>query len=57
MQLAGAPIWIPDLFNGTALILAVAGAKYQRGATGTSSVWRLLSRYIRPRDPAPAEPA
>ncbi len=29
LQLAGAPTWIPDLFNGAALLLAVGLAKYQ----------------------------
>jgi len=29
LQLAGAPTWIPDLFNGVALLLAVGLAKYQ----------------------------
>jgi len=26
LQLAGLPIWIPDLFNGAALLLAVGSA-------------------------------
>ena len=30
LQLAGAPIWIPDLFNGAALLLAVALAQWDR---------------------------
>lgn len=29
LQLAGAPIWIPDLFNGAALLIAVGMARYQ----------------------------
>jgi ribose transport system permease protein len=32
LQLAGAPIWIPDLFNGLALLIAVALARYERAA-------------------------
>jgi ribose transport system permease protein len=28
LQLAGAPVWIPDLFNGLALVLAVGLAKF-----------------------------
>jgi ribose transport system permease protein len=32
LQLAGAPIWIPDLFNGAALLIAVAMAKRPRRA-------------------------
>ncbi len=30
LQLAGAPVWIPDLFNGLALLLAVGLARVQR---------------------------
>lgn len=34
LQLAGAPVWIPDAFNGAALLLAVGMAKYaQRGSS------------------------
>lgn len=29
LQLAGAPVWLPDLFNGVALAIAVAAAKWQ----------------------------
>lgn len=44
LQLAGAPTWIPDLFNGVALLIAVGLAKYQ-GATGRgSAIRRLISR-------------
>ena len=42
LQLAGAPIWIPDLFNGAALLLAVGLAKYQRTAGRAGAVKRLL---------------
>lgn len=31
LQLAGLPIWIPDLFNGAALLLAVGLAAWRRG--------------------------
>jgi ribose transport system permease protein len=41
LQLAGAPVWIPDAFNGTALLVAVALAKYQT-ANRTSAIRRLL---------------
>jgi ribose transport system permease protein len=47
LQLAGAPIWIPDLFNGVALLLAVGMAKYQGAARRTGAVRRLL-RFDRP---------
>jgi ribose transport system permease protein len=42
LQLAGAPVWIPDLFNGVALLLAVGMAKYQRAAGRTSAIRRVL---------------
>jgi ribose transport system permease protein len=42
LQLAGAPVWIPDAFNGTALLVAVALAKYQTDASRTSAIRRLL---------------
>jgi ribose transport system permease protein len=45
LQLAGAPIWIPDLFNGVALLLAVAAAKYQRTRVRASAIGRVLSRW------------
>jgi ribose transport system permease protein len=42
LQLAGAPVWIPDLFNGAALLLAVGLAKYEATATRAGAVRRLL---------------
>jgi ribose transport system permease protein len=42
LQLAGAPIWIPDLFNGVALLLAVGLAKYQGTARRAGAVKRVL---------------
>lgn len=42
LQLAGAPVWIPDMFNGVALLVAVAGAKYQRSPGRLSAVRRTL---------------
>jgi ribose transport system permease protein len=47
LQLAGAPIWIPDLFNGVALLLAVGMAKYQGTARRAGAVRRVL-RLDRP---------
>ncbi|MDA0166853.1 ABC transporter permease [Solirubrobacter ginsenosidimutans] len=44
LQLAGAPVWIPDLFNGVALLLAVGLSKYQRTARRSAAVARLLRR-------------
>jgi ribose transport system permease protein len=52
LQLAGAPIWIPDLFNGVALLVAVGLAKYQSDAGRPSAVARLLR--LRRRSEAPA---
>jgi ribose transport system permease protein len=44
LQLAGAPVWIPDLFNGAALLLAVGMSKYQRTARRSAAVARILRR-------------
>lgn len=43
LQLAGAPVWIPDLFNGLALILAVGLAK----AELVRRPWTRLRRRVR----------
>ena len=43
LQLAGAPIWLPDLFDGVALLLAVGFAQMQRApATRTAAIRRVL---------------
>jgi len=42
LQLAGAPVWIPDLFDGAALLLAVGLAAYERGPLSTSAAIRRL---------------
>jgi ribose transport system permease protein len=52
LQLAGAPVWIPDLFNGLALLIAVAMAKYQ-GSHRTAAIRRAISRR-RPEHASPA---
>jgi ribose transport system permease protein len=44
LQLAGAPVWIPDLFNGVALLVAVGLSKYQRTARRSAAVARILRR-------------
>ncbi|MBS1677442.1 MAG: ABC transporter permease [Actinobacteria bacterium] len=49
LQLAGAPIWIPELFNGAALLLAVGLAKYEATASRAGAVRRLL-RFDRRND-------
>jgi ribose transport system permease protein len=43
-QLAGAPVWIPDMFNGVALILAVGLAKFDGRLANTSALSRLFTR-------------
>jgi ribose transport system permease protein len=51
LQLGGAPAWIPDLFNGVALLLAVGLAVRQRG------VRRLRRSVVSQVDePQPADP-
>jgi ribose transport system permease protein len=42
LQLGGAPTWIPELFNGVALLLAVGLAKQQGMAARAAAVRRLL---------------
>jgi ribose transport system permease protein len=42
LQLAGAPVWIPDLFNGVALLLAVGMAKHRRTARRAGAIARAL---------------
>jgi ribose transport system permease protein len=42
LQLWGAPVWIPDAFNGLSLLVAVGLAKFQGGAA-----WALLRRLVR----------
>jgi ribose transport system permease protein len=42
LQLAGAPIWIPDFFNGAALLLAVGLANFQGAAHHGSAIRRML---------------
>jgi len=46
-QLAGAPIWIPDLFNGLALLLAVGMAQFQKTPTARTAAIRRLLRGAR----------
>jgi ribose transport system permease protein len=54
LQLAGAPTWIPDLFNGVALLIAVGLAKHQRTARRAGAVGRMLSK-TRARTAAPTD--
>ena len=57
LQLAGAPIWIPDLFNGAALLLAVGLAKWETTASRAGAVRRLLRLDRRRRRGRPAAEA
>ena len=50
LQLAGLPIWIPDLFNGAALLLAVGLAAWRRTPKARGGRWRL--RRLRPAEGA-----
>lgn len=43
LQLAGAPIWIPDLFNGLAIILAVGLAKWEGRSLRARAVRRKVA--------------
>jgi ribose transport system permease protein len=47
LQLAGAPVWIPDLFNGVALLLAVGLAKFQGRSGRSAAIRRMLERRDR----------
>ncbi len=53
LQLAGLPVWIPDLFNGAALLVAVGLAAWRR-TPGTRRI--RLGRFLRLR-PTAAPPA
>jgi ribose transport system permease protein len=44
LQLAGAPIWIPNLFNGLALLIAVGAAKHERTAHKAGAIRRMIRR-------------
>ena len=45
LQLGGAPIWLPDLFNGLALLAAVGFAQYQKApAAHPAAIRRILRR-------------
>jgi ribose transport system permease protein len=48
LQLAGAPVWIPDLFDGMALLIAVAMAQYQKSPVSrTAAIRRLIGKWRR----------
>jgi ribose transport system permease protein len=52
LQLAGAPVWIPDAFNGAALLIAVALAKYQSAQGRSSAISRIINRRRAAATPA-----
>jgi ribose transport system permease protein len=49
LQLWGAPVWIPDTFNGFSLLVAVGLAKFQ----GKSDSFRAIRRTLRMDKRAP----
>lgn len=53
LQLAGAPIWLPDLFDGVALLAGVGFAQYQKAPTArTAAIRRTLRlRHDKPKNP------
>ncbi len=52
LQLAGAPVWVPELFNGLALLIAVGMAKFETSAARSAAMRRLLRRG-EPQGPEP----
>jgi ribose transport system permease protein len=42
LQLAGAPIWLPELFNGVALLIAVGMSRWERTAARAAGIRRVL---------------
>jgi ribose transport system permease protein len=46
LQLAGAPVWFPDAFNGAALLIAVALAKLQGGHGRTMAIARVIAGFF-----------
>jgi ribose transport system permease protein len=48
LQLAGAPVWLPALFNGAALLLAVGLARYERTTARAAAISRLTRRRSKP---------
>jgi ribose transport system permease protein len=55
LQLAGAPVWIPDFFNGVTLLLAVGLARYERTARVNGAIGRALRRQRRTANADPIE--
>ena len=55
LQLGGAPVWIPDAFNGVSLLVAVGMAKFASPSSGRSGRSRLsaVSRLVSRRGARP----
>jgi ribose transport system permease protein len=53
LELAGAPVWLPNLFDGTALLLAVGFAQIQKAPTSRTAAIRRSLRHLggSPRKP------
>jgi ribose transport system permease protein len=47
LQLAGAPVWIPEFFNGAALLLAVGLANYERSGARLFGLGRFVPAFRR----------
>jgi ABC-type sugar transport system ATPase subunit/ribose/xylose/arabinose/galactoside ABC-type transport system permease subunit len=46
LELAGAPVWLPNLFDGAALLLAVGFAQVQKAPTARTAAIRRLLRHL-----------
>jgi ribose transport system permease protein len=57
LQLAGAPVWLPDLFNGVALLIAVGLSRYERTAARSAAIKKVLPRLRRRREHESATPS
>lgn len=54
LQLWGAPVWTPDMFDGVVLLVAVGFAQVQRSPTKRTAAIRRALRSMRPGDRQPA---
>jgi ribose transport system permease protein len=53
LELAGAPVWLPSLFDGAALLLAVGFAQAQKVPTTRTVALRRVLRRLRPSPAGP----
>jgi ribose transport system permease protein len=56
LELAGAAVWLPNLFNGVALLLAVGFAQFQKSPTGRTAAIRRTIGHLGGRRPSDEEP-